>query len=229
MSEQRISPRLAFRRLDEAVRAVRSGAGGLSRAETRQRLWEELRARGIMPAPPVVDRLVDDIMPGAGAAGRVRRPAKRLGATAELAGFGIRLASAGLRHQPLPRWDFGGMRWVKPDPQVRGQVLLDPAAGEVLAVGEDNAVEVWLDEIRPEPGAEIPAAEQPIAVFRGQQRAGVLGPQASHAYRHAIREAREAGLTPVSMATRSRDNDGTWHLHLGPPAPGTLRASGGSS
>ena len=63
MSEQRISPRLAFRRLDEAVRAVRAKAGGSTRAEIQERLWEELRVRGIMPAPPVVDRLVDDIMP----------------------------------------------------------------------------------------------------------------------------------------------------------------------
>jgi hypothetical protein len=229
MAEQHISPRLAFRRLDEAVRAVRSGAGALSRAEAERRLWEELRVRGIMPAPPVVDRLVEDIMLGAGAAGRMRRSATRLGATAELAGFSIRLASAGLRHQRLPRWDSGGMRWVTPDPRVREQVVLDPAAGEVLAVGDDDAIEVWLEEARPEPGAQVPgtAAEQPIAVFRGQQRAGVLGPQASHAYRHAIREASEAGLTPVSLALRSQDNDGTWHLHLGPPAPGLLRASGG--
>jgi hypothetical protein len=215
--------------MDEAIRAVRSSAGSLSQSEVRQRLWEELRARGIMPAPPVVDRLVDDIMLGTGAAGRVRRSAKRLGAAAELAGLGARLASAGLRQRPLPRWDSGGMRWVQPDPRVRERVSLDPAAGEALAVGEDDAVEVWLDEARPDPGAEVSAsaAEQPIVVFRGQQRIGVLGPEASHAYRHAIHEAREAGLTPVTLATRGRDDDGTWHLHLGPPAPGMLRSSRG--
>jgi hypothetical protein len=222
VSEQRISSRLAFRRLNEAVRAVRAEAGGLTRAEAEQRLWEELRVRGMVPAPPVVDRLVDDIMLGAGAAGRVWRSAERLGGFAELAGFAIRLASAGLRHQPLPRLDPAGMRWVIPDPRVREQVNLDPAAGEALAVGEDDAVEVWLEEVSPEPGVEVPGTdtEQPIAVFRGQQRVGVLGPQASHAYRHSVYEAREAGLTLVSFAFRSRDDDGTWHLYLGSPPPG---------
>ena len=223
MDQLPASPDVSLRRAKEAVEAVRSQADGVSRPEIRQRLWDEMRSRGILPAPPTVEFFVDDIMLGTGVAGRARRSAKRLATTAKLADFGIRAASAAIRHRPLPRWDFGGTRWVKQDPQMREQVVLDPAAHIPLAVGEPDIIEVWLDYAPPERDAGSPGtADERIAVFRGEQRVGLLGPEASHAYGRAVREAREADLTPLILATRSRDDDGTWHLHLGLPAPGWL-------
>jgi hypothetical protein len=217
------SPEVSLRRAKEAIEAVRSQADSLSRPEIRQQLWDELRSRGIMPAPPTVEFFVDDIMLGTGVAGRARRSAQRLGTAAELADFSIRLASAAMRHRPLPRWDAGGTRWVKPDPQLREQVVLDPAAHIPLAVGESDIIEVWLDYAPPGRDADSPGtADEQIAVFRGEQRVGLLGPEASHAYGRAVREAREADLIPLIFATRSRDDDGTWHLYLGLPAPGWL-------
>jgi hypothetical protein len=175
-----------------------------------------------MPAPPTVDRLADDIMLGIDTAGRLKRSAKHLAAGAELASFGARLITAALRHQTLPRWDIGGTRSVKPDLRVREQVILDPVAQEPLAVGEADIFEVWLDyaESGPDPGT--PGAET-IAVFRGEQRVGLLGPQADRAYRDAVREACDAGLVPVIVATRSQADDSSWQLSLGLPAPGQLR------
>lgn len=132
------NPRENYRRLEGAIETVRSEARDLSRSEVRQRLWAELRSRGIMPAPPTVDRVVDDIMLSTDVAGRVRRSAKRLAAGAELAGFAGRLISVAIRHRPLPRWDSGGIRSVRPDLRVREQVIIGPAAQELLAVGESR-------------------------------------------------------------------------------------------
>jgi len=54
-------------------------------------------------------------------------------------------------------------------------------------------------------------------VYYGEERVGVLAPEASDAYRQAVREAYDAGLVPVIEATRSQADDGSWNLRLGIP------------
>jgi hypothetical protein len=233
------------RRLDEAVEAARSAARGMSRAEARQRVVAELRARGIVMPPPGVDLIVHDIMLGTGAAGGVRRAAWHLSNAAHLAGGGIRFISAAARHQPLPRWDLGGARYLKPDLHVQEDVILDPAAQESLAVGDSNllgddiatiggdVIEVWLgypgSGRAPAAdghgaGSEPPAADdEPLVVYYGEERVGVLGPEASNAYRQAVREAHDAGVIPIIPATRRQADDGSWHLRLGVPIPRPYR------
>jgi hypothetical protein len=78
------------RRLEEAMEAARSAARGLSRDEARRRIVVELRDHGIVLPPPSVALILDDVMLGAGVAGRVRRAAWHLGNAAELAGQAIR-------------------------------------------------------------------------------------------------------------------------------------------
>jgi hypothetical protein len=106
---------------------------------------------------------------------------------------------------------------------VREHVILSPEAQDPLAVGEADIFDVWLDCAGPEPDSGAPGDDEPISVFRGEQRVGLLGPQASRAYHHAVQEAREAGLVPVTVTTRSKASDGSWQLNLGLPARGQLR------
>lgn len=63
MSEQGMSSQEEYlrwfrersRRLNEAIEAARSAARGMSRAEARQRVVAELRARGIVMPPSGID------------------------------------------------------------------------------------------------------------------------------------------------------------------------------
>jgi hypothetical protein len=180
-------------------------------------------------------------MPGTGAAGGIRRAAWHLTNAADLAGHAIRFISAAARHQPLPPCDFGGARYLKPDLHVQADVILDPAAQESLAVGYDNIIgddiaisggdvtEVWLSHPGsgrgPATGAHgagsepAPGDDQPLVVYYGEERVGVLRPEASNAYRQAVREAHDAGVIPIIPATRSQADDGSWHLRLGVPMP----------
>jgi hypothetical protein len=229
------------RRLEEAIEAAQSAARGMNRAEARQRIVAELRARGVVMSPPGVDLILQDIMLGTGAAGGIRRAAWHLANAADLTGRAIRFISAAARHQPLPRWDLGGARYLKPDRHVHADVILDPAAQELLAVGDStitgneiailggDVIEVWLDYPRFGRGSftgghgagNEPAADddQPLVVYYGEERVGILGPEASNAYRQAVREAHDAGVIPIIPATRSQADDSSWHLRLGLPIP----------
>jgi hypothetical protein len=51
-------------------------------------------------------------------------------------------------------------------------------------------------------------------VHYGEERVGVLGREASNAYRQAVREAHDAGVIPITLAARSLADDGPWHLRL---------------
>ncbi len=136
----------------------------------------------------------------------------RVGIGVDVASFAVRFINAAVRHQPRPHWDFSGMRWVKPDMQVRTEVFLDPAGQETVAVGEDDIIEVWLGYAE--------QAETRLTVFRGDERIGVAPPEADDVYGPAVRAAREEGLIPLTMATRQRAADGSVRLTLGRPVPG---------
>jgi hypothetical protein len=233
--------RESSRRLEEAIDAAQSAAHGMNRAEARQRIVAELRARDIVMTPPGVDLILQDIMLGTGAAGGIRRAAWHLANLAELTGAAIRFINATARHRPLPPWDLGGARHLKADRHVPADVILDPAAQELLAVGIStitdheiailggDIIEVWLSHPGAGPGpatgghgaGNAPAADddQPLIVHYGEDRVGVLGPEASNAYRQAVHHAHDAGVIPIIPATRSRADDGSWHVRLGHPIP----------
>jgi hypothetical protein len=225
------------RRLDEAIEAARSAARGMSRDEARRRIVAELRAHGIMLPPPSVDLILHDVMLGTGVAGGIRRTAWHLGNAADLAGLAIRFLSAAARRQTLPRWDLGGVHSLRWDPHLRAEVILNPTAQESLAIGagdetDDGIIEVWLDypgsgrglaaDARGAGGEPGVAGDEPLVVYYGEERVGVLGAEASDAYRQAVREAYDAGLIPEIRATRSQADDGSWHLRLGMPIPGRM-------
>jgi hypothetical protein len=219
------------RRVGEAIEAARSAARGKSRDEARRRIVAELKAHGIMLPPPSVDLILHDVMLGTGAAGGIRRTAWHLGNAADLARLAVRFISAGARRQSLPRWDLGGVRRLGPAPHVLADVILDPTAQESLAVGagditDSGIIEVWLDypgsghglAADARGGGEPPVSgAEPLVVYYGEERVGVLAPEASDAYRLAVREAYDAGLVPVIEATRGQADDTSWHLRLGIP------------
>ena len=232
------------RRLDEAIEAARSAAHDMNRAEVRQRIVAELQMRGIVMTPPGVDLILRDIMLGTGVTGKMRRTAWHLANAAELTGGVIRVINAAARHQPLPPWDLGGSRHLRPDPHVHADVILDLAAQEFLAVGESiitdheiavlggDVIEVWLGSPGFTSGSALgdhgpgngpPADRQPLAVYYGEERVGILGPKASDAYRQAVCEAYDAGVIPIIPATRSKTDDGLWYLRLGHPVPRRYR------
>jgi hypothetical protein len=199
------------------VEAVRTGARGRSRDETRALLVAELRARGIMSSPPSVDLLVDYVAGGA---------AQRVGFQAKLGGFALRYLSAAVRHRPLPAWDVTAMRLVPSSLPVRPvEVILSGDARQHLAVGDADIFEVWLAPATPEsgPGHAVALGEDQadhlVAVFRGEHQVGVLDPDASAAWRPLVHESREVRQTVVTSATRKQADTGEWRLLVGLPMP----------
>ncbi len=59
-----------------------------------------------------------------------------------------------------------------------------------------------------------------------KNRVGVLGLEASNAYRQAVHEAHDAGVIPIIPATRGQADDGSWHLRLGHPIPRRYKLRG---
>lgn len=210
-------PAVTNGRIDDAVEAVRMGARGRSRAETRALLVAELRARGIMSPPPSVDLLVDYVAGG---------PAQRLAFQVRQAGLALRFLSAAIRHRPLPAWDVTATRIVPSSLPVRPtEVILSGDASQHLAVGDADIFEVWLTLVTPgsAPGhgmaESADASDHLIAVFRGEYQVGALDSDASAAWRPLLHESREVSQTVVTFATRKQADTGEWRLLVGLPLP----------
>jgi hypothetical protein len=223
-------PDVAFRRIDAAVDAARAGARGRNRGQARELLVAELRARGLMLAPPVVDSLVERIT-----AGPAQRQAQSVAALARLAGLAVRSLSAAMRHQQMPSWNVLPVRLVPSrlsfDPI---EVIIDPDAREHLAVGACDTIDVWLElaelsssgqPIEPE---VKDTAQQPVAVFRGEYRIGVLDPDASAAWRPLIHKGRDESRTVATYAARRQAGNGQWRLLIGLPHALGNRLLGGA-
>jgi hypothetical protein len=216
---QPLPPGVTAGRIDAALDASRGVAEGRNREQIRELLVAELRARGLMLSPPSVDSLVDLI-----AAGPIQRQAQRLAGLGNLAGLALRSVSAAIQHQPLPSWIFSGARLVRSTLGFRQtEVILDRDVGEHLAVGDANTIEVWLglaafgspDKHRP-PEA-IAAADEPVTVFRGDYRVGVLDPEASAAWRPLVHRGHDESHAVVTFATRQQADGGEWRLLIGFP------------
>ena len=118
-----------------------------------------------MPPPPTVDLMVDRV---------VGEPAQHLAEQAKLGGFAVRFLNAPLRHQTLPRWDVTAMRLVFSSLSFRPvEVVLDEGAAEHLDVGDADTFEVCVSGQHANPDQ----APQPVIVFRGDYRVGMLIPR----------------------------------------------------
>jgi hypothetical protein len=212
---QPLPPGVTVERIDAALDAARAGAQERNREQTRELLVAELRARGLMLPPPLVDSLVDDI-----AAGTVQR----LIELGKLAGLAFRSLSAAIQHRPLPSWNVLAVRLVHSRlPFQPIEVILDPDASEHLAVGDDDTIDVWFGLAAPSSSGEHTqpevkdTADQPVAVFRGEYQVGVLDPDTSAAWRPLVQKGHDESRPVATYAARRQADNGEWRLLIGLP------------
>jgi hypothetical protein len=213
------SPKVTRQKLDAALNTARAGLEGRSRTEARDLLVTELRARGLMLAPPEVDLLVDNIFGGV-----LQRKAQRLAWQTRAAGFAARFLGAALSRRPLPPWDVTATRAVLSTLPVRPvEVIVDLGASQHLSVGENDMFEVWLAPAAPGSGDERHLADSeersapPVAVFRGSYQVGVLDRHASSAWWPVLRESQDRGQIVITSAVRKPAVNGEWRLLAGFP------------
>ena len=213
------SPNVTWQKLDAASDTARAGLEGRSRTEVRDLLVTELRARGLMLAPPEVDLLVDNIF-----GGLLRRKAQRLAYQVRAAGFAARFLGAALSRRPLPPWDVTATRAVLSTLPVRPvEVIVDPGAIQHLSVGENDAFEVWLAPGTPGSADERHPADSElsapplVAVFRGSYQVGVLDRHASSAWWPVLHESQDRGQIVITSAIRKPTVNGEWQLLVGLP------------
>jgi hypothetical protein len=116
------------------------------------------------------------------------------------------------RRQQLPRWNLGGVFSISPDTRRQSRVIIDPEGQEALTVGSHDIVEVWFS--KPVSGEGL---DEPVVVFRGEERVGILDPEAANIYRSAIQHAYDSGRIPVIDAIRIHGQDDSWELYIGGP------------
>ena len=201
-----LPPAVTLRRIDAAIQAARAAARGeRRRADVRELLVAELGTRGLMMSPPLVDLMVDVVVAG---------PMRRLAFQAKLGGFAVRFLSAAVRHQTLPRWDARPTRLVYSGLPFRPvDVILDQGAGRHLDVGDADTFEIWFGLSSAGPDQ----APQPVIVFRGDYRVGVLDSEASTAWSALVHDGGGTGQTVLTFATRQRTGNGGWRLLTGLP------------
>jgi hypothetical protein len=200
--------------LGAAADLVRAEANGMGPAWVRQRLAVEfMLSEQIMP-PTIVDRIAEDITSD-GPVGRARnvlRAFKTGLATIWLLGATIVAFALG---RPLPHWHILGMHVINTSQHGPGlEVSVDPSAGELVAVGEPDDIDVWLGLSREFSSGD---GEDDIVVYRGDYRLGVLK-DIDGDYRAILTEPRHARTILMTDATRSRTADGSWDLRLHSPA-----------
>jgi len=115
------------------------------------------------------------------------------GAIGDGSGSGMKLSTAAWMRRGHPatataQLELAGVRLVHSTLLFRRiEVILDRDAGEHLAVGDTNTIDVWLGLAAPgspdkhSPPEAIAVADQPVAVFRGDYRVGVLDAEGSAA------------------------------------------------
>lgn len=218
------SPKVTMQKLDAPIDA-RAGLEGRSRTEVRDLLVTELRARGLMLAPPEVDLLVENIF-----GGLLQRKAQRLARQARAAGFTARFLGAALSRRPLPPWDVTATRAVLSTLPVRPvEVIVDPGASQHLSVGENDTFEAWFAPAAPGSGDDRRLADSeklsapPVAVFRGSYQVGLLDRHASGAWWPVLHESQDRGQIVITSAVRKLAVNGEWRLLVGLPYRPSLR------
>lgn len=198
-----------FRRIDEAKAAVRSRARGMSALEVRGLLVREMKARGMMLPPPIIDFYVKEIMLGGGPTRGLRRAHHGLANTAKFTIAVGRFLRSATDNGTAPELEIDGMRQVLSDPRRRrAEVMLDAGVAELLSICAHDLISVWLDRA---------AGTDGIAVFLGDDRVGLLGDEGNQAYGAAVDQAHDVNEILVTLALRSRADDGSWQMHIGLP------------
>jgi hypothetical protein len=194
----------------QVVEAVRASCEGMSRDERRVLFERELDRHGAPRDPIWVERELDELelTPG-------ERPLKRA--------KDVVLAATALRHvargfSDLPAWmnlpeDVGRSAWARRSEkttvgiELGAEVLLERALAEAPhRIGNEAALfDVWFDW---KPGMD---AEQPIAVYLGEHRIGVLDAKATHRLAVALGATRFVQPKPFAKAHLARAK------HLQPP------------
>jgi hypothetical protein len=196
----------------QVVQAVRDASHGKTRDQRRSLFEEELARREMSSDPIWVERMLDELEWSSGE--RVRQTAQRLLLVGEALG---RIAqSRGIPDPPgwmQPPEDADYHVWGSR--RVKTPVDVDPDAAPVLDhalasapghVGELIAlVDVWFDR---EANAD---EDSPVAVHIGQQRVGVLVPQATEWFIPIMQSATKRGAKPRAKAQLAKAT------HLQPP------------
>jgi hypothetical protein len=228
MPEPRPFLRADGRRIDEAMKAVRL-RGVMSRAETRELLVAELKARGLMLPPPSVEALLEDAVQAPSLGGRVERKVRGFMGAAEFASAASRLLKTAKEQQRGPtHFTVGRIRHIYSTPERRpSEVILDRGAQELLPLCAHDQVFVWLSinvsadhypsDTEGTPGSPSDDLSDAVGVFLGDHRIGVLRQEAGEVLRPIVDESRDSGAILVVPAARSQDADGRWRLVIGLP------------
>jgi hypothetical protein len=196
--------------------SVRAGAPQAGPELVRQQLVTELLLAGRMLPRRIADQLVDDIV--LARPGKWRDRTLRGQRVALLTSWLLmRTVAAFLLFRPKPHWHILGQHLVRAFGWPPLDVAVDPWAGELLAVGEEDEFDVRLALAGPDPGRPDSARPQ-VVVYRGDYRVGVLGAEAAARYRRVVAEHRQPGADVVTLAARSRSHDGSWRLQVSHPA-----------
>lgn len=214
-----LSPTVTRQRLDAALDAAQAGMEGRSRSEVRDLLVTELRARGLMMAPPEVELVLDGVF-----GGLLQRKAQRLAVQTKMAGFTPRFVGAALSHGSLPRWNVTASRAVHSTLPIQPvEVIVHQEASHHLGVGEAETFWVWFGAATPDSDHDQPLADNEdvsasaVAVFRGDYRVGVLDPHASEAWWPVLHESQSRGQIVTTIAARKPADNGGWRLLIGLP------------
>jgi hypothetical protein len=215
------------RLIDEAIKVARGRLNELSRQETRALLVKELKERGLMLPPPLVDYYLNDVVLGAGTSAKVHRLGQGAVGASRLVSSIIRAFRQGVEQHEVPGLGIPGMRQLVWDPRRRTKIILDSNANELLAIPRHDMISIWFDFLKPTGDLRSSAgapetslqvyADSPVLAFLGDERVGMLGPEASEAYRALVQQSWADEVTPVTVAIRSRDSAGAWQLDVGLP------------
>jgi hypothetical protein len=207
--------------LHDALKEVRSAAPRMSKAEIRARLAAELLARGEMPPARVIDYYSRDVALGNGPYGTALRVGKKTVEAAWAMGLGVRSLGAAASGRAMPHWHIMGIHWVVPDKLgPRFDVTLRAGSGRWLAVGERDAIEVWLKMEKPQGKSE----NQEVMVYRGDEPLGLLGDDGVSAYREVLLESSRKDVVVAATGIRGRFPDGSWRLRVCSPRSANIRS-----
>jgi hypothetical protein len=175
----------------------------------RQRLAVELLKRGHFLPPRIVDQVAVDVT--------FSSPNVRLFRSVRAFNVGIittwlvvRSMAAFFMRRPIPHWHIFGMHVMQTSASgAMLEVDVDSRVYELLAVGEDKELDVWLGLARE---TETMPSGNSIIVYRGDYRLGTLG--GSSAYYEILMEPRHANIQILTDAIKHRAADGSWKLSI---------------
>jgi hypothetical protein len=196
----------------EAASIVRAGARGMKYEWVRQRLAVELLLRGHLKPPRMVDQVARDIA-AQDAASRVDRSVRVTQAFLLANWLAFRSVIAYILRRALPHWHIFGMHVIATHSALPLlKVSVDPWADELLAAGDADDLEIWLD-------LQLEDPTPVVVAYRGDYRVGILDDETG-VYRTILMEPRHKGIQLLTDGIRSLAADGSWQLRVYAPSEG---------